>query len=1431
MKHFLKKKSFQGAGWFSKPKIPDPKPSILKPPNLGKYKTLQSYSVAEIIDLISDGPIEGLVNQKGELLISSNILQGVYLDNTPVQTTSSESFVELKNFLGSINISNDLNILGDIFYQNQTETNDAQFITRTYNASVAGMDAHNAKGIVQFSAQRLLFYDGDANNTQGGAGRFYSNTTLNWVNYKDRLDRPTTKASQFIGSLVGNNNIDSTTVKNPFLTNNGWSLSNGKAIHNSGKISLFYSNRDGKIETLNILKDTINEINSAIANPLVTSYEKDFLSRSKQKYDTLISKANAEVQGFGAGSSKLYVCYRLGSKSNPLSITGATNQTIFKQNSSGQLTSTIDDFYFDISAFENIRDKTYYIITPEINASGAFSGKFYGSIVFELSLNHEQIKQANGKSGTTSQHIYVWKFFTDSNIISFANDNASLKFTRGDPSQLLNNITKYNFNNISAEFENGSETQYPLSSFTNVYIDYEYNSSLSGPFNLDFAVERLGPIGTTEITNPPLIGNVIGSVDSRSNRNYSNWNDINSFNEKEVPFVHTVENPNVKSVFFTLAIENLSDTIDIDEGTKESDRKIGEKRPATVTIEVQTGITRNGETIPFINKKYSIIALVEGMMLIDFGCPELRGIADKYTSVRDVTAGNNTPTLAIPFELPPIGINEDLSKTKRFIKIIKKSGETNSVLIKKDINVYKVTEIIETKLSYPFSSLVGLKIDSRSFQNTPDRTYDCRLKKVNIPNTYYPLNANKFNQDKRYIEKKSTYNYDALVYEGDWDGSFELRWTDNPAWILYDLLTNERYGLGRYIDESQINKWQLYKIGRFCDAVDENGYFIGVSDGVGGLEPRYSCNVMIKDATKVYDSIVSIANLFRGAVYFNNSEINFLDDRPRTPIITFSNTNVKDGIFNYSNIRKDQQYNTIEVSYLDRFDNFQNKVEYVEDEQDIRKRGIFKSRIESFGVTSKAMARRIGQHMIYQTIKENQAVEFTAGLEALLCRPGDLIIIEDDLKTRAKNFGRILEVNTNNKSLFLENEYLPAEYNGVITVYTPTGNSTSQDFEELALSARSRLEYFDVNSDLIGSSDSVLIGRYYFDSYKEVSGEARQFFPLYTGQASAGHKIFCYYNTAVDGFVFSTGLAYQDNNTYDKVITETGVYGISKIIAQSSQAGDGFNFMRTLYRYSSSSINKRGLTTSTSYNKLSSRFNNNDEYVGILESEISTVNYPQITNFYITGYDNSLEYGSRVYLDQTKSNINLTSIIKAGSPYRIGRQDASDQIYKILAIREENQNEYIVAATKYDTGKFIQIEDFTSEDFLPATYYSGPSKVGNVVVSQLNPPVITQFTTGSADSNGFSLIANWNSVAGASKYEYSVYNEILSIYYNGETLDTSIQLEDLKDLGDWKLDLRSISTSVGKINSELSKTGIFVAYYNDAVTPYSKASILKFTIG
>ena len=1458
MKHFLKKKLVQGAGWRKKPKIPDPKPSILRAPNMAGYKILQSYSVMEIIDLISDGPIHGLVNKNGESLTNKGILQAIYLDNTPVQGTPGELEEINEKELGFFNIAPTLNVLGDVYYQKETPTADPFFKPLTitfydYSAYAPIWDAVNntqltigqavyttkkthiifggfiGVGIVEAEASSYTFVVDRVRQFLFGVSKLgipsRSNTPFksDW----DIAIRPSAQNKFFdpphfneiiLTKKNNNNHSIEINITNQSLGSEG--LLNELKIILNNQLSSSAANQK---HFVNLALNEINNLSKRIKKtPLQLDYYPNSPSEILSNFDSTI--------GITMKTEAAYIIINIPS----FTITKAAGQSIFKSNS----TSEIDEFSFFLDIYAGYQNLITPIIVPKINANNQFTGEFYGCLVFENAVTRKY-----------DPIIRLISYEFNDTIAQFANSSSKLFFLRGKEITNEPKTVKYNFSNISCEFKNGEEIQSPLADFKYIYVDYEYDSDLIGPFNKDTSkfIERVRAVDRRNSSNqvvssfsaadPDLVGDVNSSIDKRTaspaaggaERNFGVYNDASTFNEQPVPFTHVIENANVEFVAFTLAINSLYDTLDEDERdtsnkVQEWTRKIGERRPAVLRIKVEVGTNIDGIINTEYTKQYAVIALTEGQMLIDFGDPSLKGRGNFYLAVRDFTDGTNKPSeLNEIFPLPKIDKDKNSTNAKRFIKIYKTSAETNSVLIKKEAGVYKVTEIIPNKLSYPFSAIAGIKLDSRVFSTPPERSYDCRLKLVKIPSNYYPLDENKRFIDKRYIKDKSTYNQNVLIYQGDWDGNFKTAWTDNPAWIIYDLLTSKRYGIGSHLESFQVNKWELYKIGRFCDAVDDEGYFIGVSDGIGGLEPRYSCNIVFKEASKIYDSIVSITNLFRGMCYFYNSEVHFVDDRPRLPIITFTNNNVKDGIFNYSNTRRDQQYNTIEVSYLDRFDNFQSKVEYVEDEEDIRKRGFRKTIIETFGVTSRAMARRIGQHMIYQTIKENQAVEFTAGLEALLCRPGDLMIIEDDLKTRSVNQGKILSINTTNKSILIENTYLPDEFNGKITVYVPTGHQTSEDINQLLLINRSRLPYFDVTGNLINSSDNILTGRYYFSEYKNLSNLSSSLkqYPLYTGISNMGHKMFCYYSNISSGFVFSTGLAYQDNNIYDKVITDKNLNQITEIFTTE----DSLKNLNSGYRYQTSNIDRRGISSNLS-GKIKTF---TDEYRGILESEIDTNSNPQIINYNITGYD-ILDYGSRVFLDQNNININLLNFVPVGSTYRIGRNNAEDQIYKILAIKEENQNEYVVVGSKFNTGKFVEIENFSKEDFLPETYYSGPSKVGNIDIKELKAPEITNFTTGVSEIDSFSLKANWLHNLDALKYRYNVYNETFNVRYTGETTQNSININKVNHLGDWKIDLYSVGNGGSKIDSQASKSGIFVAYYQKGFNKLTKAAITNFTI-
>ena len=761
----------------------------------------------------------------------------------------------------------------------------------------------------------------------------------------------------------------------------------------------------------------------------------------------------------------------------------------------------------------------------------------------------------------------------------------------------VTNSQKYNYSNVMMEFRNGDQFQDPLAYFKNIYIDKFYNSELLGPFNTRgvlkdgllgntesdyFGVQRLNQGGTISKSNS---GDIIdlefnpdsipemdefyltsiqeGSSDIRqaTNKNFSNWNTTKEdYNERAQPVTHIIQNPNVSSCFITLSLKSLSDTADTASykggpGPIEYSSRL----PAPLNISIETGlIDEDGIEIEFSQKFFQIMALVESPNYMDIGNPDSKDSLGDYKDVRELERsieGASEGGISQPFIIPPIpynNVSEDTEnredkKQKRYVKITKLSTESNSTLISKVISLVKVTEIIESQCTYPFSAIVGTKVDSRVFNDIPKRTYRGKFKKVKIPSNYFPTISS--GKDKRYFKTESLFNTTSksskLLYNGDWDGSFRFEWTDNPAWILYDIITAKRYGLGQQISEGQVNKWDLYKIGRFCDAVDEDGYFLGTQDGRGGIEPRYTCNIAFTQGTKIFDAINSIAAIFRGIVYFQNSAVSFLDDRLKSPIALFTNTNVKDGFFSYSSYKRDEKYNAIEVSYLDKSDDYKAKIEYVENEKDIIERGLFKREITAAGITSKAMARRAAKHLMYQTTKENETVAFTAGTEVLLCKPGDLVIVEDDLKTLRSNIGRVLSVDPDNFSMKTSEAFNANEYEKSITVYLPTGNKQKADLDEEASRKRVRLKDFSINqgTSAYPDFDNNFVSFYNFDyyskGYSDTNNEEVELYDDYAVYTGSENQII-WFDTSATGWVFSTGKAFTNDNNYNLFITSTG---------------------------------------------------------------------------------------------------------------------------------------------------------------------------------------------------------------------------------------------------------------------------------------------------
>jgi predicted phage tail protein len=316
------------------------------------------------------------------------------------------------------------------------------------------------------------------------------------------------------------------------------------------------------------------------------------------------------------------------------------------------------------------------------------------------------------------------------------------------------------------------------------------------------------------------------------------------------------------------------------------------------------------------------------------------------------------------------------------------------------------TEVIESKLRYPNSALMALRVDASQFTSIPRRSYDLKLLRVRIPSNYFP-------------ETRS--------YAGVWDGSFKIAWTDNPAWCLYDLVTNTRYGLGNYMPESQVDKWALYRVAKYCDEL--------VPNGLGGYEPRFTCNLYMQTREQAYKVVQDMASVFRGMAYWSGGAITVTQDAPQDPIYQFTAANVVDGEFAYQGSSAKARHTVALVSWVDPDDFYRQKVEYVEDLAGIARYGVVQADVVAMGCTSRGQANRVGKWLLYSEQSESEIITFRTGLEGAVVRPGDVVKVADASRGGMRLGGRIAAATTVSVTL---DQDLPAG-SWRISVVLPTG--------------------------------------------------------------------------------------------------------------------------------------------------------------------------------------------------------------------------------------------------------------------------------------------------------------------------------------------------------------------------------------------------------
>ena len=318
------------------------------------------------------------------------------------------------------------------------------------------------------------------------------------------------------------------------------------------------------------------------------------------------------------------------------------------------------------------------------------------------------------------------------------------------------------------------------------------------------------------------------------------------------------------------------------------------------------------------------------------------------------------------------------------IRLRKLTADANSAKIGDTMTLQSFTEVIDAKLRYPNTALLYIEFDSSQFNGSiPQIACEPRGRVIRVPDTYDP-------------ETRS--------YSGTWTGSFKWAWTDNPAWIFYDLVVTDRFGLGDRLTAANIDKWTLYQVAQYCDQPVPDG------KGGSGTEPRYTCNVYVQDRNEAYTVLRDFAAIFRGMTYWGGDQIVALADMPRDVDYSYTRANVIDGRFTYSSSTTKTRYTTALVSWSDPANAYADAMEPVFEQALVARYGFNQLEMTAIGCTRQSEANRKGRWGIL-TNNKDRIVSFDVGLDGNIPQPGYIIAVADEMLSGKVMGGRISAVN------------------------------------------------------------------------------------------------------------------------------------------------------------------------------------------------------------------------------------------------------------------------------------------------------------------------------------------------------------------------------------------------------------------------------------
>lgn len=348
------------------------------------------------------------------------------------------------------------------------------------------------------------------------------------------------------------------------------------------------------------------------------------------------------------------------------------------------------------------------------------------------------------------------------------------------------------------------------------------------------------------------------------------------------------------------------------------------------------------------------------------------------------------------------------------VRVRRISPDSTSSVVVNAFSWLTYSEIQSVKQRYPHSAISRIRVDAQQFSRIPVRSWDWLGRYMQVPTNYDPI---------------------ARTYTGTWDGTFKLAWSNNPAWALHLIVTHPRFGLGEYVDPAFNNKWALYKIGQYCDGL--------VPDGKGGMEPRFTCNLVLSDRREAYQVLRDLSALFRGIVYWGNAAVEYAQDAPADAELLYTPANVVDGTFTYQDTSEKTQHSVFIAYWNDLTQQGKSVPEVYAPDDLIARYGVREMSMQLIGCTSRGQAARMCRWVRYTEQHEGTVVAFRVGSEGQVAAPGKVFKIADPNEQGERLGGRIVSATMSTIKLDAPVE-LRAGESYTLTVIQPRPNDAAE---------------------------------------------------------------------------------------------------------------------------------------------------------------------------------------------------------------------------------------------------------------------------------------------------------------------------------------------------------------------------------------------------